>query len=138
MNRPKSVTNVAILQLISSIFVILRCVLLLAIGIVFGLIGTTSGGTQVEGFSTIMIAAIIGFAIMILALGSLYFFLVKGLFGLRKWSWIGTMVVNVIILIIDGIMLFGSGISVNFLTLGLAIAILYYLMRPEVRQAFRI
>lgn len=138
MNRPTSVTTAAILQLISSIFIILRCVILLLLGGILGLIGTTDGGKQVEGLSVIFVGSLIGFSLITLALGILYFFLIRGLFRLKNWAWIGTIIMNIISLIIDGFMLIGSNISVNFLTVGFAIAILFYLMRPEAREAFSI
>jgi hypothetical protein len=139
MNRPTNITVIAILQLISGIFNIFDCLILLFMSGLGALIGAIAGGN-----AGVALAALIGgvffiFAMISLALGLMSFILSMGLFQLNKWAWIGTFIVQIVALIMESTKLFGSGgVAVNFLTVGFAIVILYYLMRPEVKQAFSI
>ena len=62
-----------------------------------------------------------------------------GLFQLKSWAWTGTLIVHVIATLAQLAKMFGSaGTAVNFLTLGFAIATIYYLLRSDVKQAFAI
>jgi hypothetical protein len=139
MKRPTSVTIIAILQVISGIFNLLDCLFWLLIGGVGGAIGIVLGGPGGAALAAIFGGLFIVFASVSLALGLMSFVLSLGLLRLKGWAWIGTLIVHVIALLMEGTKLLGSGgVAVNYLTVGFAIAVLYYLMRPEVKQAFRI
>lgn len=139
MNCPTSVTIIAILQLISGIFDIFNFLVLLVLGGIGGFIGGAAGGEQAIALATIFSGLFLIFAVISLGLGLMSFFLSIGLLQLKKWAWIGTIIVHVIALMMEAVKLLGSGgAAVNFLTAGFAIAILYYSMRPEVKQAFHI
>ncbi|MBD2578481.1 hypothetical protein [Oscillatoria sp. FACHB-1406] len=139
MSRPASITVVGILELISGILNLLDCLGLLLIGGFVGGICLLSGSQ--EGFA---IAAIFGsfmllFAFISLTLGLLSLILSIGLFRLHKWAWVGATIVHSITLIVEVTKLAGSGgVAANYLNLGFAIAIFYYLMQPDVKQAFRV
>ena len=125
--------------MISGIFNLLDCLFWLLIGGVGGVIGVAIGGSQRAAVAAIFGGLFIVFASVSLALGVMSFVLSVGLLQLKGWAWIGTLIVHVIALMMEGAKLLGSGgVAVNFLTVGFAIAVLYYLMRPEVKQAFRI
>ena len=137
MNRPTSVTIVGILQIVSGIFNIFDCLCLLFVGSIGSFIGVAIGG--IGSLIAIFGGFLIVFAIISLILGLMSFILSFGLFQLKKWAWIGTFVVHIVALIMEGTKLLASGgVAVNFLTLGFAIAIIYYLMRSDVKQAFNI
>ena len=139
MKRPTSVTIIAILQAISGIFHLVDCLVWLLIGGVGGTIGLIIGAGGLGGAA---LAAIFGglfiiFASVSLALGLMSFVLSLNLLQLRGWAWIGTVIVHVIALIMEVAKLLGSGgVGVNYLSVGFAIVILYYLMQPEVKQVF--
>ncbi|MDY7015809.1 MAG: hypothetical protein SVX43_19880 [Cyanobacteriota bacterium] len=139
MKRPTSVTIIAILQVISGIFNLVDCFFWLLIGGVGGAIGLAIGGQGGAALAAIFGGLFIIFASVSLGLGLMSFVLSLGLLQLRGWAWIGTVIVHVIALMMEVTKLLGSGgVAVNYLTVGFAIAILYYLMRPEVKQAFRV
>ncbi|EAW36012.1 hypothetical protein [Lyngbya sp. PCC 8106] len=136
MRRPTNVTIIAILQVISGIFNLVDCFIWLLIGGVGGVIVSAIGGS---GLAAIFGGFFIIFASISLALGLMSFVLSLSLLQLRGWAWIGTVIVHIVALMMEVTKLLGSGgVAVNYLTVGFAIVILYYLMRPEVKQAFRV
>ncbi|MEG4352021.1 hypothetical protein QUA70_16200 [Microcoleus sp. LAD1_D5] len=136
MNRPQSVTVLAILQLISGIFSLLDGLFILLFAGIFGGLGAAVGGAQV---GTVIGSFIAIFAALSFILGLLSLLLAWGLFQLKNWAWTGTLIVHIIAILAQIVKMFGSGgTAVNFLTLGFAVASIYYLLRPDVKQAFRV
>ena len=136
MNRPQSVTVLAILQLISGIFSLLDGLFILLFAGIFGGLGAAFGGAKVGA----VIGGFIGiFAAISFILGFLSLLLTWGLFQLKNWAWTGTLIVHIIATIVQIVRMFGrGGTAVNFLTLGFAVASIYYLLQPDVKQAFRV
>ncbi|MEG4169964.1 MULTISPECIES: hypothetical protein [unclassified Microcoleus] len=134
MNRPQSVTVLAILQLISGIFSLLDGLFILLFAGIFGGIGAAVGGAKV---GTVIGGFIAIFAGLSFILGLLSLLLTWGLFQLKNWAWTGTLIVHIIATLAQIVKMFGSGgTAVNFLTLAFAVASIYYLLRPDVKQAF--
>ena len=136
MNRPQSVTVLAILQLISGIFSLLDGLFILLFAGIFGGLGAAFGGAKVGA----VIGGFIGiFAAISFILGFLSLLLTWGLFQLKNWAWTGTLIVHIIATLAQIVKMLGSGgTAVNFLTLGFAVASIYYLLQPDVKQAFRV
>jgi hypothetical protein len=136
MIRPQSVTVLAILQLISGIFSLLDGLFILLFAGIFGGIGAAVGGAKV---GTVIGGFIAIFAAISFILGLLSLLLTWGLFQLKNWAWTGTLIVHIIATLAQIVKMFGSGgTAVNFLTLGFAVASIYYLLQPDVKQAFRV
>ncbi|MEG4849640.1 hypothetical protein QUB10_01880 [Microcoleus sp. B5-D4] len=136
MNRPQSVTVLAILQLISGVFSLLDGLFILLFAGIFGGLGAAVGGAKV---GTVIGGFIAIFAGISFILGLLSLLLTWGLFQLKNWAWTGTLIVHIIAILAQIVKMFGSGgTAVNFLTLGFAVASIYYLLRPDVKQAFRV
>ncbi|MEG4231422.1 hypothetical protein QUA40_04775 [Microcoleus sp. Pol11C3] len=136
MNRPQSVTVLAILQLISGIFSLLDGLFILLFAGIFGGLGAAVGGAKV---GTVIGSFIAIFAAISFILGLFSLLLTWGLFQLKNWAWTGTLIVHIIATLAQLVKMFGSGgTAVNFLTLGFAVASIYYLLRPDVKQAFRV
>ncbi len=134
MNRPQSVTVLAILQLISGVFSLLDGLFILLFAGIFGGLGAVGFGAKV---GTVIGGFIAIFAAISFILGLLSLLLAWGLFQLKKWAWTGTLIVHIIATLAQIAKMFGSGgTAVNFLTLGFAVASIYYLLRPDVKQAF--
>lgn len=136
MNRPQSVTFLAILQLISGIFSLFDGLLILLLADSFGRVGAVFGG---EKTGDVMVAIMVIFAAISFILSFLSLLLTWGLFQLKTWAWMGTLIVHIIATLAQIVKMFGSGgTAVNFLTLGFAVASIYYLLQPDVKQAFRV
>jgi hypothetical protein len=136
MNRPQSVTVLAILQLISGIFSLLDGLFILLFAGIFGGLGAAVGGAKV---GTVIGGFIAIFAGISFILGLLSLLLTWGLFQLKNWAWGGTLIVHILATLAQIVKMFGSGgTAVNFLTLGFAVASIYYLLQPDVKQAFRV
>jgi len=136
MNRPQSVTILAILQLISGIFSLLDGLFILLFAGIFGglsaVIGGAKVGTVIGGFIAI-------FSAIALIIGIISLILTWGLFQLKTWAWTGTFIIHVIAILAQIAKMLGSaGAAVNFLTLGFAAASIYYPLQPDVKQAFAI
>ncbi|MEG4531584.1 hypothetical protein [Microcoleus sp. D2_18a_D3] len=136
MNRPQSVTVLAILQLISGVFSLLDGLFILLFAGIFGGLGAAFGGAKV---GTVIGGFIAIFAAISFILGLLSLLLTWGLFQLKNWAWTGTLMVHILATLAQIVKMFGSGgTAVNFLTLGFAVASIYYLLQPDVKQAFRV
>ena len=136
MNRPQSVTVLAILQLISGVFSLLDGLFILLFAGIFGGLGAVGFGAKV---GTVIGSFIAIFAGISFILGLLSLLLTWGLFQLKKWAWTGTLIVHIIATLAQIAKMLGSaGAAVNFLTLGFAVVSIYYLLQPDVKQAFAI
>jgi hypothetical protein len=136
MNRPQSVTVLAILQLISGIFSLLDGLFILLFAGVLGGLGAVGFGAKVGTVIGGFIAIFAGIAIII---GIISLVLAWGLFQLKKWAWTGTLIIHVFAVVTQITKMLGSaGVAVNFLSLGFAAASIYYLLQPDVKQAFSV
>jgi hypothetical protein len=136
MNRPQSVTILAILQLLSAVFSLFDGLVILLFAGLFGGIGAALGGAKV---GTVIGGAIALFAAISLIIGIASLILAWGLYELKSWAWMGTLIIHVIAALAQLAKMLGSaGTGANFLTLGFAVACIYYLLRPDVKQAFAI
>jgi len=136
MNRPQSVTILAILQLISGIFSLLDGLFILLFAGIFGGLGAAVGGAKV---GTVIGGFIAIFAAIALIIGIISLILTWGLVQLKTWAWTGTLIIHVIATLAQIAKMLGSaGAAVNFLTLGFAVVSIYYLLQPDVKQAFAI
>lgn len=134
MNRPQSVTILAILQLLSAIFSLFDGLVILFFAGIFGGIGGALGGAKV---GTVIGGAIALFAAISLIIGIASLILTWGLYQLKSWAWMGTLIVHAIAALAQLAKLFGTaGAGANFLILGFAVGCIYYLLRPDVKQAF--
>jgi len=136
MNRPQSVTILAILQLISGIFSLLDGLFILLFAGIFGGLGAAVGGAKV---GTVIGGFIAIFAAIAIIIGIISLVLAWGLFQLKTWAWTGTLIIHVVAILAQIAKMLGSaGAAVNFLTLGFAAASIYYLLQPDVKQAFSV
>ncbi|MEG4803844.1 hypothetical protein QUB63_00280 [Microcoleus sp. ARI1-B5] len=136
MNRPQSVTVLAILQLISGVFSLLDGLFILLFAGVLGGLGAVGFGAKV---GTVIGGFIAIFAAIALIIGIISLVLTWGLFQLKKWAWTGTLIIHVIAILAQIAKMFGSaGAAINFLSLGFAAASIYYLLQPDVKQAFSV
>lgn len=136
MNRPQSVTVLAILQLISGIFSLLDGLFILLFAGVLGGLGAVGFGAKV---GTVIGGFIAIFSAIAIIIGIISLLLAWGLFQLKKWAWTGTLIIHVIAVVAQIAKMLGSaGAAVNFLSLGFAVASIYYLLQPDVKQAFSV
>ncbi|MEG4283859.1 hypothetical protein QUB68_12080 [Microcoleus sp. A006_D1] len=136
MNRPQSVTILAILQLISGIFSLIDGLFILLFAGIFGGLGAAVGGAKV---GTVIGGFIAIFATIAIIIGIISLVLAWGLFQLKTWAWTGTLIIHVVAILAQIAKMLGSaGAAVNFLSLGFAVATIYYLLQPDVKQAFSV
>jgi hypothetical protein len=128
MERPTAVTVIAILQIIGAVFGILG-----GVGALFGgaILGTLGG--SVESAGTGFMVAIMG--IVLLALSVVGLLLAIGLFQLKPWAWMGTLIVQALGLSI-GVGSLNSGSGANILGLIFAVVIIAVLLQPNIKRAF--
>ncbi len=134
-NRPTGITLIAIVYLILGVLSLLWSSLVFGIGGLGALIGGLFGGAPavVAGVSGAW-AGLLGVvtAIVQIAVGI-------GLLRLRRWAWYLALVA-VVLTVIQGVVgVFGGGLFAfvcGCFGLLLPLAILVYLLRPGVRQAF--
>ncbi|MHA1637779.1 MAG: hypothetical protein ACTSUB_07165 [Candidatus Thorarchaeota archaeon] len=113
MGRPLGVTILAILQLLGALAYLLIGIPVLLLAILVG-----------------PIAIILALPFVIL--GIIGFLLFRGLWGLKSWAWMWTMIVNII-----GILLFFANISGDYLGVLISVIIVVYLFAPGVKDQFR-
>ncbi len=134
MNRPQSVTILAILHLVSAIFSLFDGLFILLFAGIFGGLGAAIGGAKV---GTVIGGFIAIFAAISLIIGIASLILTWGLYELKSWAWMGTLIVHAIAALAQlAKMLSTAGAGINFLTLGFAVGCIYYLLRPDVKEAF--
>ena len=133
--RPTGVTLLAIAFIILGLLSLFWSLLVFGFGAATGVVGTLFGDdvmTTVGGAQTIN--GIVGVVGAVIDLVVAY-----GLLALKRWAWLWAMVA-VGISVVSGVLgLFSGGfVAVCCGVIGLIIpaGILYYLLQPEVRQAF--
>jgi hypothetical protein len=132
MNRPVGVTVIAILQLIGGIFSILAGFFVIGVGRYI----VTGGVPMDEGASPTAFGGVTAaLGSLILLLGVLSIVLSIGMFQVKGWAWLGTLIVqglNILFAVVFAL----TGGGINFVGLILAGIIVYYLLRPEVKSVF--
>jgi hypothetical protein len=132
MKRPAGVTILALIAIIYGIFSLLLALL--------GLLGSAllaSGAGHVKYSAGTLAYATITDAV----LGILYLAFGIGAFALRRWAWttgVAALVLDVVRQVV-GVVIhgFSAGNTVGFIiTIVIAIVLLWYLFRPDVRAAF--
>jgi hypothetical protein len=132
--RPTGATVVAIIEAILAAFLFLGALALIGIGgLAGGVIGSSNDpnapgvGALVAGFGFV-------FGIILLVIGLLYAAISYGVWKGRPWSWMLGVVVS-IIAIVFGVLGLSGGISLSsIISLALPIAVVYFLMQPEVKR----
>lgn len=131
--RPTGVTILAVLALIGGL-------LNLFFGGFEALMGPMVGEQMVEQTGDASTAAFGGaMAIMgigLLIVGVLQLVVAFGLFTLKGWAWMLAVVLQVIAVIINALKLGGENMLPAAIAILISAGILYYLFRPNVKQAF--
>ncbi len=130
IERPASITVIAILQILGAGFTVLVALLGLLFGASVSVIGSSGEATVAGGF----IAAI---SLLTLLLGVLSLILAIGLLQMRGWAWVGTLIVQGISICL-GLLNLMSGEGKTVIGILLSGLIISVLLQPNVRRAFRI
>jgi hypothetical protein len=132
--RPTGATVVAIIEAILAVFLFLGALALIGIGgLAGGLIGS-SGEPNAPGIGAVVAGFGFIFGVILLVIGLLYAAISYGVWKGRSWSWMLGLVVS-IIAIVFGVLGLSGGISVSsIISLALPIAVVYFLMQPEVKR----
>ncbi|HEX6800487.1 MAG TPA: hypothetical protein VF116_22435 [Ktedonobacterales bacterium] len=134
MKRPVGVTVIAVLAIIYGVFSLLLALL--------GLLGTALLASGVAAVANRYNAGTLVYAtISDAVLGILYLVFGIGAFSLKRWAWTAGVVVLVLDVVrqIVGVVMrgFTAGNTVSFIiTIVVALVVLWYLFRPNVRAAF--
>lgn len=125
MNRPTGVTVLSILAFIGGAFTLLAGLLLTLMGTAIGAMGGP------------LFAAIGAFAgIIFLVLGALYLLVGFGLWTLKSWAWMLTVVLSGISLTLNLVQALSGEVVGG--TMGIIVngIVLWYMMKPHVKAAF--
>lgn len=135
IERPSGVTILAIIYILLGLLLLTWSLLVFGVGAVTGLTGAIVGADNMASFGS----ANFWGGILGVAGAMLDFIIAYGLMNLRRWAW-ALALVGLAATVITGVLgLSGGGFfAVCCGVLGLLVpaGILYYLLRPEVRQAF--
>lgn len=131
MNRPVGVTILAVLQAVGSIILLFSGFSALSSRSSITQQLPQSGAPAQGEFVTI-------FSILLLVVGLISLLLAYGLFKLKGWAWITTLVlqalnaINSVIVVVSSAQERGGAV----LQLVISLVIVYYLLRPAVKRAF--
>lgn len=130
MKRPTGVTVLAVFAIIYGIFNLLLAFL----GVVgIGLVGSRVAAAAIKYDTGTLAYAAIWDAV----LGLLYLVFGIGTFRLKRWAWTTGLVVLVLEVVRTGVGYFISGFGAfSIITSVLALLLIWYLLRPNVRAAF--
>ena len=131
MKRPAGVTILAVIAIIYGIFRLLVALL--------GLLGL---GLAASGYAVKYSTGILVYAtILDVVFGIAYLAFGFGAFSLRGWAWTTGVVAlvldilrNIVSIVMRG---FSAGTIIPIITIVIALVLLWYLFRPNVRAAFR-
>jgi hypothetical protein len=133
--RPTGVTIIAVLAFIGGIFAIVAGLGLTVLGGILGGALAASGEASGGLFGGLMAV----FGIGTLGLGVAELIVGWGLWGLKPWAWMVSVIVFIVNIVLTVLTALGGNnlISLNTI-IGIAIpaVILYYLMTPPVKAAF--
>jgi hypothetical protein len=133
--RPGGVTVLAVVYIILGVVSLIWSLLVFGVGTFTGLFGSLFGAENMASFGVTNVwAGMLGVAGAVLD-----FIIAYGLLKLRRWAWVLALI-GVGVAVITGVLgLFGGGffgICCGILGLAVPAGILYYLLRPDVRQVF--
>ncbi|MFQ3583821.1 MAG: hypothetical protein SNJ85_02635 [Cyanobacteriota bacterium] len=134
MERPASVTLIALIQMLFAGLTLLVGLLGVVAGaVVVGL--AASGGDTLFG---IVLGSLVAFIFLLsLAYGFLGIVFSVGLLQLRGWGWLGSLVMQALGLGFGVLqLLLGEGSGLSLGSILISGIILYVLLRPEVKRAF--
>ena len=126
-SRPTGVTILAVLQLITSILVIIA-------GLLF-VTTTKQLGTGADVSPELAAGPPAGIGWLFLLTGAIGLALAWGLFTLQGWAWLITLIFQGLN-IASHLASFGSNAGGAILGIVIAAVIIYYLLTPEVKRAF--
>jgi uncharacterized membrane protein HdeD (DUF308 family) len=132
-NRPTGITILAVLATIAGL-------LMLFFGGFETLMGPLIGeeiakqGDDLAGADYGVVFTFMG--VVLIALGIFQLIAAYGLFTLKSWAWMLTVVMQVLGLIVNGLKLTGPEGGAAVVSIVIAAGILYYMFRPHVKQAF--
>lgn len=133
MQRPFGITLLAVLALLSGLWDTLKGLAWLGVGGLAAILGNAV--LPVAGAVVGFVALVFGMVALVTGLFSLVF--AYGAFRLRRWAWSLGVATFATVLIWSGLMVLGPGIlSDRWLSLALSAGILWYLYRPDIKQAF--
>ncbi|HVQ22992.1 MAG TPA: hypothetical protein VMT36_06940 [Candidatus Saccharimonadia bacterium] len=133
--RPQGVTIIAILAFIGGIFAIVAGLGLTVLGGILGGALAASGeaaGGALGGFFAVLGIGILGLGIAQIVIG-------WGLWGLKPWAWMVSVIVFIASIVVTLLFALAGNSLISISTLaGIAIPaiILYYLMTPPVKAVF--
>ena len=132
MNRPMGVTIIAVLQLIISIFAIFG-----GLYIFFFRSGFFSRISELEKVPNNP-TLVVGFAVFLLIVGLIGLLIAYGLFTLKNWAWLTALILNGLSILssLSAILSNQTRKGGDILGLIIAVVIVYYLLRSEVKRAF--
>mgnify|MGYP001060485344 CR=1 FL=1 len=130
--RPFGVTILAILEILSALFLLgAGALMLVAAGFIGGVVGEIPEAPEIPGLAGLVTGVLIAIGIVMVILGLIAFFIAYGLWTGKGWAWTLCLIFSIIGLIIS-ILSLPAGI----ISLIIDILILYYLTRPHVKAFF--
>jgi hypothetical protein len=144
MNRPTGVTVLAVFQFIGAGFCVVLALLMMVggtfVAAILGNAARGNGGTAMAGMGAII--GVVG-GVFLLILAALYGALGWGMWGLKNWARIVTIVLAAIGACLQVLGLMGSLMHFHIFALlwaiiwlGVDAAIIWYLLQPQVKAAF--
>ncbi|MDX2232684.1 MAG: hypothetical protein NW220_23845 [Leptolyngbyaceae cyanobacterium bins.349] len=128
MMRPTGVVILAVLQTIFSVQILLA-----GLGMVWGAVSLSQNSDRLVSQYWVPMLVL---AAVILVTGGLGLWVAWGLFKLKQWAWLPTLVFQGLFLLVVVPGFLPSLHPILFLAIALSGSILYYLLRPEVKQLF--
>jgi uncharacterized protein YhhL (DUF1145 family) len=132
MNRPVGVTIIAVLQLIGAILVLIGSLGILIFKDAIGQeLAQAPALSQDSSFIT-------GFGVFLLGLAIVGFFLAYGLYHLKGWAWLTTLILQSLGILSNLTTLFTDGPNQGIAVFQIVVSsvVVYYLLRSEVKRAF--
>ncbi|MCU0568980.1 MAG: hypothetical protein MUF49_20570 [Oculatellaceae cyanobacterium Prado106] len=129
-SRPVGITVLGILQIVRGVVSALLGLVALGGGAILTSTIASSAEETLAGGAIMLIGAvsiILGISGVILGIGML---------KLKSWSWIGTLIVQGLVILMALVDLI-SGSGLNIISLAISGVIIFYLLKPEVKVAFR-
>lgn len=136
MNRPVGVIILAVLNLIGGFWGIIFNLIVFFFGGLLLTGGVVSGNAQATGGGAVLLVTTgVSWFISVLAIAVSY-----GLFTLKEWAWSITYIIEIVNIITNVVRFFQSGSLFEMvgalINIAIAVFILYYLNKPNVKNAF--
>ena len=126
--RPTGITILAVLSAIGGVLSILGGIALIGLG---GVAGAQTGSATLFGMGAI-------FGVLLLASGVASLAFAYGAWTLQPWAWVLGVALQLISLGLSVLTIIGGGdIAGQIISIAIAGIILYYLMQPNIKAAFR-